>query len=599
MLLRAVIPLFFALLSAPVLAQAPAEQPLTTARPDSCPGGRISYVFIDNASIFDTTDPDLDRRFGWAYRAANALHIRTKDWVIRRELLFAPGSCFDAYRLEETERLLRGYDFLSEVDIFPVPQPDGSYHVVVDTRDSWSTRVDVRIRTTDGVSLEGVRLSEENLLGTGQAIGAFYLEREVTKDYGISYFAPQLFGTRWDLGAAVGKTRAGTLVSEEVAYPFVGEVSRWAARQSFRRDDQFFDYVAGDDPTLDAAHVLLPVREQAFDFTLLRRFGQRGNTALVGAALSYQEMSYPGAVQIAPDGDFDEREEAPDSVARLVRRQTEDLDNIRVFGLVGHRNVWWVRRRGLDSMRGQEDVRLGAEAVLGIGRSLPTLETDDDLYSMLSLYAAFDIGDLLIVGRGRGDARRDLMAGPETTEWEDVYAESDLLAYLQTARLPRQTFFFRAGFAGAWHTRVPFQLTLGGDQGLRGYDDERFPGGRRFVATLEDRFYLGWPLPDVLDLGGTLFADAGRIWPGDAPWGGDSGWRASAGVGLRGSFPAGSRTTYRVDIAWPLEKGTRFGDFRVGIAIGELRGLNPREPDRQLIRSRRENVGGSLFTFRN
>ena len=599
MLLRAAVPLLLALLAAPVRAQDPVEQPVTPERPDSCPGGPISYVFIDNASIFDTSDPELDRRFRWAYRAANALHIRTKEWVIRRELLIGAGSCYDPYMLAETEPLLRGYDFLSEVDVFGVQQPDGSWHVVVDTRDSWSTRLDVRVRTADGFSIEGVRLSEENLLGTGQMIGAFYHEREVTRDYGISYFTPQLLGTRWDLGAAVGRTRAGTLVAQEVAYPFVGEVSRWAARQSFRRDDQFFDYVAGDDPSLDAPHVLLPMREQSFDLALMRRFGRRGNLAMFGAALSYQELSFPGSVQVAPDRDFDKREDAPDSLARRVRPQTEELDNIRLFGLVGHRNVWWVRRRGMDSMRGQEDVRLGAEAILALGRSLPTLETDDDLYTMLGLYSAFELGPALLVGRARGDARRDLTAGPDAPEWEDVYIEADALAYLQLPRMPRHTLFMRAGLAGAWNTRVPFQLGLGGEHGLRGYDPERHPGGRRLVLTLEDRIFFGWPLPDVLDMGGTVFADVGHMWAGDAPFGGDSGWRASAGLGLRASFPEGSRTTYRIDIAWPLERSTGFGDFRLGITLGEVRGLNPREQDRQITRSRHSNIGGGLFTFRN
>jgi hypothetical protein len=87
----------------------------------------------------------------------------------------------------------------------------------------------------------------------------------------------------------VGRTRAGTSVNQEIAYPFVGEVGRWAGRQSFRRDDQFFDYMAGDDPSLSAPHVLLPMREQAFDLTAIRRIGRRGNTALLGVALGYQE----------------------------------------------------------------------------------------------------------------------------------------------------------------------------------------------------------------------------------------------------------------------------------------------------------------------
>ena len=594
---RVSLPLLLALIAAPLPAQSTAGTPAAPA--DTCEQGRISYVFIDNNSIFDTSDTDDGRRFGWAYRTANALHIRTREWVIRRELLFGTGSCYDAYMLEQTERLLRGYSFLSQVDVFGTRQPDGTWHVIVNTRDEWSTRLDLRVGTDNGFGFEGVRLVEDNLLGSGQSLGAFYYERDVTRDYGISYFAPQFFGTRWDLTSEIGRTRAGTLVHQEVAYPFVGEVSRWAGRQSFRREDRLFDYIIEDDPDLRSSHIVLPLREQAFDLSVIRRLGTRGNTALLGAALSYQKLSYPGVMELAPEGDYERREEAPESLAARVRVQTDDLDNIRVFGLLGHRNVWWQRRRGLDSMRGQEDVRLGAEAILGVGRSITALEPDDDLYTTLVLYTGFELGDALLIGRGRIDARRDLRAAGDSPEWEDIYIENEILAYLQTRVLPRQTFFARAAITGGWNTRTPFQLTLGGLTGLRGFDRERMPGGRRFVATLEDRFYLGWPFPNVLDVGGTVFADVGRIWPGDAPFGMSSGWRASAGFGLRGSFPEGSRSTYRIDLAWPLDRGTGFGDFRVSLSVGEIRGLHTRATDGQLRRSRTQSVGGELFTFRN
>jgi hypothetical protein len=593
------IPLLPALLAAPLPAQSSAGQAGTATPPDSCESGRISYVFIDNNSIFDTRDTEAGRRFSWAYRTANALHIRTRDWVIRRELLFGAGSCYEPFLLEETERLLRGYGFLSSVDVFGVRQPDGTYHVIVNTRDEWSTRLDLRVGTDDGFGLEGIRIVEENLLGSGQSLGAFYYERDVTRDYGVSYFAPQVLGTRWDVTSELGRTRAGTLVHQEVAYPFVGEVSRWAGRQSFRREDRLFDYILTDDPDLRSSYIVLPLREQAFDLSVIRRIGTRGNSALIGAALSYQKLSYPGLIEFAPEGNFDLREPAPDSLAAPVRQQREDLDNIRVFGLIGHRNVWWQRRRGLDSMRGQEDVRLGAEAILGLGRSLTSLEPDDDLYTTLALYTGFELGDALLIGRGRIDARRDLRATGDAPEWEDIYLENELLGYLQTPLLPRQTIFGRAAVVSGWNTRTPFQLTLGGPTGLRGFDRERMPGGRRFVATIEDRFYIGWPFPNVLDVGGTVFADVGRVWPGDAPFGIDSGWRASAGLGLRGSFPEGSRSAYRIDIAWPVERGTGPGDFRLSLSIGETRGLHALLADRQLVRSRTQNVGGELFTFRN
>ena len=133
---------------------------------------------------------------------------------------------------------------------------------------------------------------------------------------------------------------------------------------------------------------------------------------------------------------------------------------------------------------------------------------------------------------------------------------------------------------------------------MRGLDPDRYPGGRRLVGSLEDRIFLGWPLPDVLDLGATVFLDAGHMWAGDVPYGGNSGWKAAAGLGLRASFPAGGRSTYRLDFAWPLERGTGLGDFRISVSLGEVIGLQTRITDEQIERSRAQGVAGPLFPFR-
>lgn len=575
------------LVPVPLLAQRP---------PESCPDGRISYVHIDNASIFDVSDPSLDRRFAWAYRVANALHVRTRDAVVRRELLFGPGDCFDQFLADESERLLRSHTFLSEVDIFPTPQPDSTVQVIVHSRDEWSTRFDVRLGTRRGLTLEGLRVTEDNLLGTGQTVGAFYFEREVTREYGLLYSTPQLLGTRWDLGLAFGRTRPGSFVRQQIAYPYVGEVGRWSGRQSYQQADRFFDYVTVAEPEPSAVRTLQPVRETSFDAAVARRFGRPGQLAILGLGLAGRRLTYPGPPELALDGDYDDRVPADDTTALRLAPQSESLDNVRAFALLGYRSAWWVRRRGLDSMRGQEDVRLGAEAGLAVGRSLPALG-DDDLKTTFTLYAGLEAGSLLMVARARLDARRDL-AVQTASEWEDVYLDGELLSYLKPAGFPGQTVFLRLAGFGGWHTRTPFQLTLGGERAVRGLGPDHYPGGQRLVANLEDRFSIGWPLPDVFDLGGTVFVDAGRTWRGDVPYGGDSGWKAAAGVGIRASFPAGSRSSYRLDIAWPLERGTRPGDFRLSVSLGETLGLQPRTSDDQIERSRPPGLAGSLFPIR-
>ena len=140
----------------------------------------------------------------------------------------------------------------------------------------------------------------------------------------------------------------------------------------------------------------------------------------------------------------------------------------------------------------------------------------------------------------------------------------------------------------------PFQLTLGGASGLRGYSVDGLPGGRRLIATLEDRIYFGSPRDGFVDLGMTAFVDVGSIWAGGTPFGADSGTLATAGAGLRVGFPGGTRGVTRIDIAFPLNGSDAFGapTFRIS---AELLGLRRGFEDGQLLRSRRPGVGPAII----
>ena len=74
--------------------------------------------------------------------------MKTRESFVRRELLFREGECFDSLRLAESGRILRSYPFIARADLFAVAQPDGSKHVVVDTQDEWTTKVDLGVAST-------------------------------------------------------------------------------------------------------------------------------------------------------------------------------------------------------------------------------------------------------------------------------------------------------------------------------------------------------------------------------------------------------------------------------------------------------------------
>lgn len=557
----------------------------------ACEQGRISSVFIDNHSVFDLSDPDLASRFDWAYRLANSLHPATRENVIRRELLFREGDCYDIETLRDSERLLRALRFIAAVDIFGVRQPDGTVHVIVDTRDEWSLRVEPEVGGGDRSGLTGVRVGEDNLFGTGTHLSAFYLNDQEEQVYGGSFFTPQLLGTRWDAALDVGRTPVGSLVQQSFSYPFVGEAGRWGFREAFQLHERYFEYASRDgDGRL--RRIWFPERRVAADIGLALRLGHdRFNRTVVGAAIAGEWVTYPDD----PLPRFADPELA-DSVPFTGGMRRDTLRSVRALFMVGQRNVYYLRGRRLDTVNGTEDVRLGVETELAVGPSIPGLTHRQDLAVDMVLHAGGELfGGSLAGGQILLEARRDYRARAGDPEWTDVFGQLNLWAYLRESDDSPHVLVAALNAAGGWHDTLPFQLTLGRRAGLRGFPTHLYPGARRVVATLEHRSYLGWPFPELFDTGAAAFIDAGKIWAGSAPYGETSPLRANLGVGLRLAFPPGSRQTLRLDLGVPIGSGAGLRRAVFSAGIGQAVGARTVGRDDQLVRSARQGVSPSIF----
>ncbi len=593
------VPLAAALLAAAASEPSSAQQPDTIpAAPDSAVAdsaagcARISQVFVDNHAVFDPTDTDLDPRFAWAYGFANRLHVATREEVIRREILFREGKCYSTELLLDSERLLRNTTFIADADIYGIRQPDGSYHVIVDTSDEWSTRLEPRVDSRGG-GLAGLELREDNLLGSGQHVAAYWGQQYDERIYGFSYATPQFLGTLLDAELAVAKTANGTLFSESLAYPFRGEAGRWAWRQRVEHEDRYFEYFAPGDDGL--VRVLFPERRRLTDVGGVLRLGRRGSLTLLGAALTGEWIIYPGGMRFA-----DRDEETGVNVPLLGLRPTafDTVSSVRAVFLAAQRSVYFVRRNSLDAVRGTEDVRMGVEAEIAVGRSLSAFSTDDDLSLNLGLELTGEVGEgLLSGGQLLVEGKRDYGAPLGSWEWRNVFGQVDAWTYWRPSPESRHTLVGAFSAAGGWRTTVPFQLTLGNRSGLRGLPRHAATGSRRAVLSLEDRFFLGWPYPQLFDLGGVAFVDVGRSWAGGS-FGTDPRMYASAGMGLRAAFPPGSRRTYRLDVAVPVAGGGRIRDLEVSIGVGQAIGRVMRD-DPQIRRSSRRTLSASLFSFPN
>ncbi len=573
-----------------------AERPDQTPLADPCLHGQISHIFIDNHSIFDPAGLPDDDRIRWAYLLANRIHMRTRADFIRQELLFREGDCLDPEAIRETARVLREFRFIAGADVYDVEQPDGSSHVVVDTRDEWSTKLALSVRFDEGLRLEGGSLVEENLMGRGISAGAFWISREQQRSLGALAEIPRVARSNWDVRAAVATTRIGEMLDQAIIYPFHGERVGTAFRQEVSHQRDLFSYVLPDGvagPDGEAfSHLLLPVVEQRLQVGMSRRSGEPGSFFIAGGGISYERVqpSDLGSVQGVRGRDFDDRLGVDSTVAAPLASQLHSRRAFRVNLRGGIRQIRFAERRGLDTVDGIQDLPLGREAILTLGRSVGSTGPDrpPDVLARLNLFRGGQLGPILSFATLAGEARREAGAGG-TRGWRDTLLEFQTHNYWHPEGPGSPTVLFRVAGQGGWRTDAPFQLTLGGPDGVRGYSDVAVPGARRAVVSVEGRWQLPNPLYELMDLGMTTFGDVGRMWAGDVPFGTNSGWRGSLGAGLRVGFPAGSASVIRIDVAIPVD-GVGPRSPIVRISAREWLGLLDDTRNRELLRSRRSGL---------
>src|SRR5262249_50390170 len=131
--------------------------------------------------------------------------------------------------------------------------------------------------------------------------------------------------------------------------------------------------------------------------------------------------------------------------------------------------------------------------------------------------------------------------------------------------------------------------------GVRGYSSSNTPGGQRFVARIDDRFFIGRPF-NLADFGVGGFVDAGRLWAGDIPYGVKPPVRASVGVRLLGEVPPGSARVWRLDLAFA--RNPEVGGHHVELRLSNVNKTTFFLPEPGDIQATREpTVPSSVFRW--
>ena len=505
-------------------AQKAPESRMPTFAELEAAGARIGEIRVLPGNIFDLNDP---RENNFFFRLANAIHIQTRPQVIRQALLFESGQPVSVQKIQETERLLRGYDFLYDVDIRPVAVHDGVVDVEVRTRDTWSLDVSASASREGGANKGRISVAEENLLGTGISVGLGYTSDVDRKGTTFNIADPNVFGTRTSASYAYSKNEDGHGQSASLQRPFYELDSRWAA--GFGASESL-----GTDALYNAGNSVAEYRHR---HQIVETFGGWSAGLVNGWARRY-------SIGLTHENDVYTLEPGKTAPERLP----SDLKVVGPFVRFQLVQDEFRQDMNLNLIGRVEDFAMGIQANAHLGRALESLDsTRDSWIYRTSISNGFDITrDSFMLANAYANGRY--------AERGENNAIGALARYYQ--RRGRHVVYYAALSGDAVNNPdVPGPLTIGGDNGLRGYPLRYQAGERRVLFTAEARGYTDWYPFRLFRVGAAVFYDTGRAWKGENQNTVNSGWLRDVGFGLRLLSARSSKgTVLHADFAFPIDR---------------------------------------------
>ncbi len=501
------------------VAALPADAQLESA------GAVIGEVRVVVGDVFDSGDP-RERLPGAGL--VNRLHPRTRRQAIESQLLFRPGDRFDRRLLAESERLLRTNRNLRDVEVRPVAFDGHRVTVEVAARDVWTLNLGLSFGHAGGSSSSRFELEDTNVLGTGKLVRlarAEDVDRATTR---FSLADPALLGSRFRLDLGYDDASDGGGWNAKVERPFYALDARWSLALEAAAERRI-------DSLYERGHVAARFGHDAARFELRGGVSSGlvdGRVTRWTAGFTYQRDRF-----------------AP--VAGSLASLPPELPPER---LLAYPWVAWDRQRdayeetsNLDQIGRVEDLSLGPHLHGRLGIASPLFGADRN-----ALLFDATAGSTLV--RGGGGLLR-LEASATGRLEEHGLAHTLLHGAVQAYRrdFGEQELYVSLTGDLARALDPEQQLTLGGDNGLRGYPLRYQAGGARLLFTVEQRFFTDWYPLRLARVGAAAFYDLGRVWGSDRAGGTADGWLQDLGVGLRlAPTRTGRAAVIHFDLAYPL-----------------------------------------------
>jgi hypothetical protein len=473
----------------------------------------------------------------------NALHVRTRERIIRRELLLKEGMAYVDERAEETMRILRGLGIFSLVRVVAVRTDDPeTVGLLVHTRDIWSLRLEQSFNITTQVDSLNVTLVERNLAGTGTRLSFPFSLRPDRYSIAQSYGARRAFGKPISVGESGGLrfSRAtnrpdGGFGSAAVSRPFFNLAQKFAFSLTGSFDTRVRRTLSNGEPIewvpegQSEAAALRIWRQQDIDGRAAVRFRQgrdRRHTIRVSFFASDRQSRVIDETALAPGREQDFLTE----VAPPSRREIGPGIGYDVFF------PRYTRFVNLDTYGQTENVRTGPSFSASASAPLRALGSNVEARIIRSGVGwTWAGGDALLRLSGSGSAR-----------WQDgIWSDQRLSATLRAATpmFGPVRFVTRFRLSMRFNDTTNSLVALGGNSGLRGFPSQYLADFGAHWARLNVEMRtkaLSWR--GIL-LGGVLFYDTGTVFVDPAQIRLSHGF----GLGLRLLLPQLNRSPWGAD----------------------------------------------------
>jgi hypothetical protein len=484
---------------------------------------RIGAIFIDVGNIFDTTKPGENKRL---YRFANRVHIDTHESVLRAQLLFAEGDEFSARVLGETERALRRLRYIREPKVRVVAFHDGLVDIEVTASDVWTMSPGLSFGRKGGSNSTSFEFDDYNVLGMGKRLSLGSHTDAERSSTTFQWKDPNVFGSRWTSDLDYSDNDDGTTSAFRIERPFYSFDTRWTAGLSVGQDDGVLHRYA--------------LGERADEF----RRGTRTADLHFGTSRGWDD----GWVRRFTAGmRFDEARFENDSAYLPSASLPQDRRLSYPYASLEWLQDDFVTGTNLDQIERTEDFEFGKRFMVELGQSA-------------GVFGADRTATLVRAAASRGwriFPRHTLFFGANLSSRLGGGNDNSLFSAAARYywRTSENTLFYSSLQGDIGHALDgDNDLSLGGDNGLRGYPLRYQSGSARGLLTIEERFFTKWYPFHLFNVGAAVFADVGRTFGTNAIDSPQLGMLRDVGFGLRLSNSRSAlANVLHIDVAFPLD----------------------------------------------